>query len=133
MLRSLTEQMLRAGAELGQTRVSYYFQNRSEDLTLARQLPYALALARAVEASAESVAIRKRGTLLRNAIEALLRVVADQFLEIDADESPEHIIDALARDHLLEDPTAREREAVFSALGSRPRAAPTARGGAARR
>lgn len=108
MLRSLTEQILRAGAELGQTRVSYYFQKRSEDLTLARQLPYVLALARAVESSGQEPALSGRGLLLRGAIEALLRVVAAQFLDVDPDEPPDRIIEALARDHLLENPTARE-------------------------
>jgi hypothetical protein len=100
LLRSLTEQVLRVGSELGQSRVSYYFQNRAPELSLAWQLPYVLALARAAQAAGVAPAIQHHGALLRSAAEGLLEDLGEQFLELR--HSPaDRVLEALATDHLL--------------------------------
>jgi hypothetical protein len=102
LLRGLAEQVLRVTSELSQTRVTYYFQNRTPELSLARQLPYALALARAAEAAHVAPAIRHQGALLRRAVEALLGEIGAQFLDLEDGAPPERVLEALARDHLLD-------------------------------
>jgi hypothetical protein len=101
LLRSLTEHALRVQSDLEQTRVSYYFQNRTAEISLAAQLPFVLALARAAEHAHAAPAVRHHGMLLRRAVESLLRAIAQQFLDVDEHASPEEVLDALAKDHLL--------------------------------
>jgi len=109
LLRSLTEQVLRIGAELAQSRVTYYFQNSSRELALASQLPYVLELARAAERCGDTEpALRHHGTLLRMATESLLADVGRFFLDL-RDAAPEQVLDALARDHLLDRARSRAR------------------------
>jgi hypothetical protein len=100
VLRSLAEQIIKASAQLAQLRVTYYFQNQSEELRLAAQLPYVLALARAAERHATEPLIRHHGTALRLAIENLLADIGRQYLHLH-DAPAEAVLDALARDHLL--------------------------------
>ncbi|HKG91621.1 MAG TPA: potassium channel family protein [Gemmatimonadaceae bacterium] len=103
LMRSLTEQVLRVNSQLSQTRVTYYFQNRSPELALAIQLPYVLSLARAAEAvPGPDGAIRSRGALLRGAVESLCEEIGTQFLDLPEDAPPERVIEALAADHLLD-------------------------------
>jgi hypothetical protein len=88
------------GSELGQSRVSYYFQNQAPELSLARQLPYVLALARATEADGVAPAVRHHGALLRSAVEGMLDDLGAQFLSL-RHAPPERVLEALAKDHLL--------------------------------
>jgi hypothetical protein len=107
LLLSLTEQVLRTGSELSQSRVSYYFQNRAPELSLAWQLPYVLALARAAEASGVAPAIQHNGALLRSAVEEMLGELGAEFLDLRR-APPDRVLAALAEDHLLR-PTDRAR------------------------
>lgn len=100
LLQSLTEQVLRVGSDLSQSRVTYYFQNRKPKISLGVQLPYVLALARTAESSAAAPAVQHRGMLLRRAVESTLGDIAEEFLDI-RDGSPEEVLQALARDHML--------------------------------
>lgn len=100
LLRSLTEQVLRVSSDLSQSRVTYYFQNRREEISLARQLPYVLALGRGAESSDGAPAVRHRGGLLRRAVESALSDIGDEFLDMK-DDPPDEILRALARDHLI--------------------------------
>jgi hypothetical protein len=111
ILRSLTEQMLRISAQLGQSRVTYYFQNDAADATLARQVPYLYAFASAAERDATVPAIRHRGRLLRTAVEQFLDDVGGQYLELPH-AAPEAVMGALAEDHLLPDPRVDADAAV---------------------
>ena len=105
LLRSLGEQLLRVRASLGQARVTYYFQNASPELALARQLPWVLAVARETEASdgphAAAPVLRHRGALLRAAVESVLQQIGERFLGLRG-APPEVVLAALAADHLLD-------------------------------
>jgi hypothetical protein len=101
LLRSLTEQVLRITSDLAQARVTYYFQNRSQELALGVQLPYLLALARTAEGEGRAPAVRQHGALLRTALETLLGELGDQFLSL-RDAPADRVLEALARDHLLQ-------------------------------
>jgi hypothetical protein len=107
LLRSLTEQVLRVTSDLGQTRVTYYFQNRTPELSLARQIPHVLALADAARHASVEPALQHHGALLRQAVEGLLGEIGAQFLDL-RDAPPERVLAALERDHLL---TRDERSA----------------------
>ncbi|MDB4879754.1 MAG: Ion transport 2 domain protein [Gemmatimonadetes bacterium] len=104
LLRSLTEQALSVGAHLQQAAVSYYFQNQSEQVALAMQLPYLLALGGAAEAHGALPAIRHHGTMLRASLEQLLADMGERYVDLH-DAPPEQVIDAIARDHLLPTPS----------------------------
>jgi hypothetical protein len=122
MLRSLTEQLLRIGSSLGQTRVTYYFQNESRDLALAKQLPYVLALAHAAESDGREDAVRYHGATLRLAAESVLGQVGERFLGLP-DAAPDVVLDALAADHLLENPAPTRGHRAQGATNSRDRGA----------
>jgi hypothetical protein len=106
LIRSLAEQALSVSARLQQATVTYYFQNPSEEAALATQLPYLLALARAAEARGPAPAIRHHGTMLRVALEQLLKDMGEQYVDLH-DAPAERVIEAIARDHLLPAPTMR--------------------------
>ncbi len=100
LLRSLAEQVLRVSSDLSQSRVTYYFQNRRADISLAKQLPYALALARAAGSSDVAPAVRHRGLLLRRAVESALHDIGTEFLGLD-DATPAEVLRALTEDHMM--------------------------------
>jgi len=102
VLQSLTEQLLHLTVQLRQSRVTYYFQNDMPEATLTRQLPWALAMARAAASRDGPPAIQHHGKMLEAAISDLLRDIGKNFLG-GKDGSPEELIRALAMDHLLED------------------------------
>jgi hypothetical protein len=99
-LRSFAEQTLQTSAKLRQSRVTYYFQNDTDESTLTLQLPYALELARAAEARGGAPAVRDHGRLFRAALESLLADIGAQYLGMP-DAEPDDIVRALARDRLL--------------------------------
>jgi hypothetical protein len=101
VLLSLTEQVISMAARLGQSRVSYYFQNDETDLTLPCELPYVLRLARAAQENGSEPGIRHHGLLLRKAVEHLVAQLGDQYLGLK-DVPPERVFEALRRDHMLE-------------------------------
>ncbi len=100
VLRTLTEQVIRIGSQLQQSRVTYYFQNEDPNVALAEQLPWALSYAHAAEERGTEPAIRRHGVLLRTAIEQLLTQIGAEFLGLP-DAPPGRIIMALAEDHLI--------------------------------
>jgi hypothetical protein len=106
ILLSLTEQVLQVGTRLGQSRVSYYFQNESAELTLVAQIPYVLELARAAENVGDMPGVRHHGKLLRGAAEQMLKELAMEFLDMK-DPSAEEAMKAIAHDHLLDDLVSR--------------------------
>jgi hypothetical protein len=103
ILRSLTERLLRVGAQLRQTRVTYYFQNEAPEVALTSQLPWVLDYARAAETQGPEPAIRGHGMLLRTAVEQMVGELGEHFLDI-RDAPPEEVIARLAEDHLLPKP-----------------------------
>jgi voltage-gated potassium channel Kch len=102
ILLSLGEQVLSVGTRLGQSRVSYYFQNESPQLSLVAQLPYVLALARAAQRVPDASAVRHHGQLLCGATEQVLKDMGTEFLGLK-DPSAQEALEAIARDHLLPD------------------------------
>lgn len=72
VLRSLTEQLLRISSELRQIRVTYYFQNDSPDLSLARQMPCVLAKDHLLDRVTDS---QRPGETPQDAISKLFRSV----------------------------------------------------------
>jgi hypothetical protein len=110
LLRSLTEQTLSVGAHLQQASVSYYFQNEAKESALAMQLPYLLALGRLAEARGPMPAIRHHGTMLRVGVEQLLKDMGEQYIGLH-DAPAEQVISAIAKDHLLPEPTIQRNVA----------------------
>jgi hypothetical protein len=110
VLRSLMEQVLAVGASIRQSRVTYYFRNDSPEETLWWQLPYVLALGRAAEARGETPGVRYLGTTLRLAVEELLADVGQQYLAM-RDAPADAVLEAIARDHLLDDAEPGEARA----------------------
>lgn len=111
LMQSLSEQALRVNSQLSQTRVTYYFQNRSPELSLAIQLPYVLALARAAEAMpGPQNGIRRGGALLRGSVESLCEEIGTQFLDLPEDTPPDRVLKALAEDHLLDEQQAKQTD-----------------------
>lgn len=100
LLRSFTERLLRIDAEVGQTRVAYYFQNQSEEAALPKQLSWLLDLSREAEKS-ESLDVAHHGRMLHLAIDHLLDALGREFLQLE-DARPEDVLQALADDHLLD-------------------------------
>lgn len=100
VLRTLSEQVIRIGSQLKQSRVTYYFQDQNPDVALAMQLPWVLAYARAAEERGSEPAIRRHGMLLRRAAEQLLAQLGAEFLDL-RDAPPGRIITALAEDQLI--------------------------------
>jgi hypothetical protein len=100
LMRSLTEQIVCVATDLQQSRVSYYFQNESQDLTLGNQLPYVMEIAAAASESGPEPGIRHHGQLLSAAVKALLCDIGEQYLGLH-DPPPELALKALARDHML--------------------------------
>ena len=100
---SMTRQVLHVGVRLSQSHVTYYFQGDSPESTLAVQLPWLLALARAGEA-AESPGLRHHARMMRMAVEETLAGLATQFLGLPEDAPPRTVLQALARDHLIDVP-----------------------------
>jgi hypothetical protein len=92
---------VRVTSDLAQAHITYYFQNEQQHLALDAQLPYVLALARAAEARTNDPLVAHYGARLRFAIEDLLAEVATHHLGVPG-APPEQVIDALARDHLLD-------------------------------
>jgi hypothetical protein len=102
ILLSLSEQVLQVGTRLGQTRVSYYFQNQSPQLTLVAQLPWVLALGHAAEDAPGAPALRHHGQLLCRATEQTLIDMGKEFMGMK-EPSAQDALRAIARDHLLPD------------------------------
>jgi hypothetical protein len=105
ILRSLTDQLITIFMQLGQARVSYYFQSQQPRLALTDHLPWLLALGRAAERQGQPPLIRHLGTALRLAVESFVADLTATYLNI-RDVSVEAGIEALARDHLLPAPPA---------------------------
>jgi len=101
LLRSLSEQMLRVSAQTRASRVTYYFTQEVHDAILVEQLPFVLALARSAEREGPEAAIRHAGAVLRMTIEDFLAFAGEQFLDM-RDASPDEILAAIARDHMLD-------------------------------
>jgi hypothetical protein len=108
-LRSLADKLLRIHADLGQSRVTYYFQNPSRDVALAWQLPWVLELGRAAERLGVEPAVRHHGRLLVLTTEAIVAEIGEQFLSLPG-APPDEVLRALAEDHLLADPYIGLRE-----------------------
>lgn len=109
-LRSLADKLLRIQSDLGQSRVTYYFQNPSREASLSWQLPWVLELARAAERLGMDPAVRHHGRLLALTTEAIVAEIGEQFLSLKG-APPEEILRALAEDHLLDQPGRHETEA----------------------
>lgn len=101
-LRAFTEQLLRVGSQLQQSRVTYYFQDADTERNLACELPYVIDLADAA-ASAEDVApaVRYQGRTLRLAIDDVLREIGSEFLEMEH-AAPAEVLSKLRADQLLD-------------------------------
>jgi hypothetical protein len=94
-LASLTGAINRASVDLGQHAESYFFQDQDPNQSLARQLPYAVAL-RDAAASCAAAELQAGAGLLSRALEQL----AGQLREsLDADGDPGAVFDAYAADH----------------------------------
>jgi hypothetical protein len=100
MLHSLTDQLRSIDARIQQSRITYYFQSQSRQASLVEQLPYVLALARAAASSGTNVTVAHYGQMLRTAIEELLAVIGEEFLDLK-NAPADRVIEALAADHLL--------------------------------
>jgi hypothetical protein len=107
VMLSMTRQVLHVGVRLSQSHVTYYFQGDSPDSTLAVQLPWLLALARAAE-GADSPGLRHHARMMRMAVEETLSGLGTQFLGLPEDAPPRTVIQALARDHLIDVPELPE-------------------------
>lgn len=101
LLRSLAQQTSRVATDLVQTRVSYYFQNRTTDLSLAVVLPYLLTLASAADTPGSPPALRRLGAMLHESTTSLLDEIGTQFLGLDG-ATPDAVLRELARDHRIE-------------------------------
>ncbi len=101
LLLALTTQVVRVTSDLAQAHVTYYFQNEQQHLALGAQLPYVLALARAAEAREDEAVLAYHGARLRLSITDLLSEISVHHLGV-SHAPPERIIEALARDHMLD-------------------------------
>lgn len=109
LLLSFTEQVLRITAHVQQSRVTYYFQNDTPGETLARQLPWAMDVARAAAVQTDNPALARHGAMLSMAIEDLLQDLAANYLG-KSGASPHAVIGALVADNMLQERRKRPRE-----------------------
>jgi hypothetical protein len=94
-LQSLTGAINRASVDLAQHTESYFFQDQDPNQSLARQLPYAVAL-RDAAASCTAAELQAGAGLLSRALEQL----ADQLRQsLGTDADLEAVFDAYAADH----------------------------------
>jgi hypothetical protein len=99
VLDGLAAEVAKARIDLTQHGETYYFQEEDPDLSLARQLPYALELRdRATASSAPRV--RTGGRRLGLALEQLAAKLREEF--VAAGEAPDEVFAAYAADHLRE-------------------------------
>lgn len=96
ILDSLTAQLEKVRIDFTQYTESYYFQEEDPDLSLARQLPYALALQDAAAASPNND-LQLSGRRISVALEQLAKKLGEDFLP--KDENPEDVFAAYANDH----------------------------------
>lgn len=90
---------MRANTQLGQSPVTYYFQEKSAESTLVAQLPYLLELARATDVDAVHPAVRHHARMLRMAIDDMVAAMGARFLRLH-DLPTAAILSAIARDHV---------------------------------
>jgi hypothetical protein len=104
-LRSFTEQIVTIGAQLQQSRVTYYFQDTDAERNLVCQLPYVLDLAMAAAVTpGVAPAVAYYGGTMRCAIEQVLGEIGRDFLGVHHGE-PREILMHLRGDHLLDGDT----------------------------
>lgn len=96
VLHTLASQIGKARIDLTQHTESYYFQEEDPDLSLARQLPYALVLRDAAAAS-PAPELRTAANMLSQALEQLGTKLRTDF--VDADENLHEVFAAYATDH----------------------------------
>ncbi|SDE30592.1 potassium channel family protein [Auraticoccus monumenti] len=96
LVDSLTDEVLRARVDLTQHSESYYFQEQDPDLSLASQLPEAVAL-QEVAATSPSPALRAGAARLGAALEQLAGTLRADFVR--APEGVEATFAAYASDH----------------------------------
>jgi hypothetical protein len=96
VLHTLASQIGKARIDLTQHTESYYFQEEDPDLSLARQLPYALVL-RDAAAVSPAPELRTAANVLSQALEQLGTKLRDDF--VDADEDLHEVFAVYATDH----------------------------------
>jgi hypothetical protein len=101
-VRLPAERVLQVGTRLTQSRITYYFQNPSPDLSVAAQLPYLLDLAAPPSSRTPPLPSATTARCCSAPRNPVLNEIGEQFLGL-RDAAPATIIDVLARDHLLDD------------------------------
>ena len=96
VLDGLAAEVAKARIDFTQHGETYYFQEEDPDLSLARQLPYALELRERAAASA-SPAVRTSAGRLGLALEQLGQKLREEFVRTG--ETPEEVFAAYAADH----------------------------------
>lgn len=96
VLDTLSAEVARTRIDFAQHSEGYYFQESDPDLSLARQLPYALQMRDAAMRSPETV-VRRSGRQLSMAIEQLTAELDQTF--VHTGEGPADVIAAYAADH----------------------------------
>jgi hypothetical protein len=104
VLLFLTEQLTLAGYRLLQSPETYYFRARPRDASLAAVLPRLLEIVAALEQRAEP-GIRMHATTLRQALDRLGDVLAEQFVDGRGDTAA--ALDSYAEDHMRHQSRAR--------------------------
>lgn len=96
VLETLASEIGKARVDFTQHTESYYFQEEDPDMSLARQLPYALVL-RDTGAASDVPDLRAGAALLSKSLEQLAAKLREDFVTADAD--PESVFRAYAADH----------------------------------
>lgn len=101
-LKDLTSGLIGVQGDLVRFPVTYYFHNADERASLPAMMPYLLGLAKRATGGQRPPEVRRRGAMLRGAIDGFAATLAPTFVcsRGPSSASTEEVLEAYAEDHL---------------------------------